>query len=418
MTETPRTDALAGCLLGTALGDALGLPRENLSPRRAARLFPGPVRHGLVPALRVVGGGRWRGMVSDDTEHTALSALALIEEPHDPDRFARALARRFKWWLAGLPCGLGKATLTACLKLCCGVSPARSGVNNAGNGPVMRAAILGAYFADDPDRRRAFVTASARLTHTDPRAVAGAQTIAHAAALATSWRAGGAIPPTPAKTLAALIEELDEPELRTVLERTAAALERGDDGPTLAAALDWPRGGPSGFVLHTVPAILWAWLAGRSAPPDRLPARRASVGRASGVTSRPPPAAPGADACASGWYESGETLRRGVERALSLGGDADSTAAVVGALAGCAGGPAALPADWLAGLCEWPRGVDWMRRCAAILEDARRAGGLAAPARTAALRSLRVPPGAVPLRNALFLAVVLAHGFRRLAPPW
>ncbi|NNJ27586.1 ADP-ribosylglycohydrolase family protein [Alienimonas chondri] len=410
-----HADRLAGCLLGTAVGDALGLPRENLSPRRAALLFPGPVRHGLLPAVRSVGGSCWRGMVSDDTEHTVLTALALIEEPDDPARFAHALARRLKWWLAGGPCGLGKATLTACLRLCVGVSPDRSGVNSAGNGPVMRAAILGAFFPGsengEPDRRRAFVEVSARLTHTDPRAVAGAQIIAHAAALASRPNSLN----DPAATLALLITETNEPELRTVLEQAAAALKRGDDGPALAAALDWPRGGPSGFVLHTVPAILWAWLAGATAHSNGLPARRASVGRASGDTSQPPSAAPRADACASGWYEPSQEMRDGIERALRLGGDADSTAAVVGALAGCAGGTAALPAEWLAGLLEWPRGERWMRRCADRLADAPTESAVD---RAAALRSLRVSPGAVPARNAAFLALVLGHALRRLAPPW
>ncbi|MFH5806399.1 ADP-ribosylglycohydrolase family protein [Alienimonas sp. DA493] len=369
MNEPDRVDRLAGCLLGTAVGDALGLPRENLSPRRAAKLFPGPVRHGLLPTPS----GR-RGMVSDDTEHTLLTALALIEEPTDPDRFARALARRLKWWLAGLPAGAGKATLKACAKLSLGVPPDRSGVNSAGNGPVMRAAILGAFFHEDPERRRAFVEVSARLTHTDPRAVAGAQTIAHAAALA----AGPALRQTPAATLAALIEETTDPELRGVLIKTAAALRRGDDGATLASLLEWPRGGPSGFVLHTVPAIFWAWLAGE-------------------------PAATAAD------------VRGGLERALSLGGDADSTAAAVGGLAGTAGGTAAIPAGWLAGLWERPRGAAWMRRCATQLGAA---GRSPAAERAAALRALRVPVGAVPARNAAFLIVVLGHALRRLGPPW
>ncbi len=32
------TDAYVGCLLGTAVGDALGLPYEGLSPRRGEGL--------------------------------------------------------------------------------------------------------------------------------------------------------------------------------------------------------------------------------------------------------------------------------------------------------------------------------------------------------------------------------------------
>ena len=53
--------AIIGCILGTAVGDALGLPYEGLSPTRARKLLGPPDRHRFI--LR-------RGMISDDTEHT------------------------------------------------------------------------------------------------------------------------------------------------------------------------------------------------------------------------------------------------------------------------------------------------------------------------------------------------------------
>ena len=371
--EVSPADRLAGCLLGTAVGDAVGLPRENLSARRAGRLF-GPVAgHRLIPTP--VG---WRGMCSDDCEHAALVALALLEEPRDPARFAAALARRVRWWLAGLPAGLGRATLKSGVKLWCGVSPDRSGASSAGNGPVMRAATLGAFFGlaaaagggergGWDDRRRAFADASSRLTHTDPRAAAGARAVAAAAAVAVRGETD------PAAPLAAATNDAAEPELAAALAEVAVVLDAGGGAADLAARLGWPAGGPTGFVVHTVPAALWAWLAG-------------DAGDVRGATTR----------------------------AAGLGGDADSTAAVAAALAGCAGGAAAVPADWLAGLWEWPRGEPWLRRCAAALAGVAAAGA----ADPAAVRALRVPPGAVPARNAAFLAVVLAHAARRALPPY
>ena len=35
-----RRDSMTGCLLGTALGDAVGLACEGLPPKRQAQLFP------------------------------------------------------------------------------------------------------------------------------------------------------------------------------------------------------------------------------------------------------------------------------------------------------------------------------------------------------------------------------------------
>ena len=45
-----RADAAAGCLLGTAVGDALGLPCEGLSRRRQRRLRFDLSRYSLVLA--------------------------------------------------------------------------------------------------------------------------------------------------------------------------------------------------------------------------------------------------------------------------------------------------------------------------------------------------------------------------------
>lgn len=66
----PSLDRLTGVLLGTALGDALGLPFEGLSARTIARRAPALDRYHLIGRL---------GVVSDDTQHAAtLKACGLI----------------------------------------------------------------------------------------------------------------------------------------------------------------------------------------------------------------------------------------------------------------------------------------------------------------------------------------------------
>ena len=59
---------LRGLLVGTAVGDALGLPAEGLSRQRVHRLYRGRWRHRLLFG---------RGMISDDTEHTLFVAQSL-----------------------------------------------------------------------------------------------------------------------------------------------------------------------------------------------------------------------------------------------------------------------------------------------------------------------------------------------------
>ena len=350
-----RFDALAGTLLGAALGDAIGLPREGLSRRRAARML-GPV----------VGHRLWlgRGMISDDTEHACMTGQALLASGGAPARLARSLAWRLRGWLIAGPAGVGFATLRAIGKLWLGWSPATSGVWSAGNGPAMRAPIIGACLHGDPAALRAACAASTRITHRDPRAEDGALAVALAAAHAA--RHGPAVDP------AALLAEVRAGCRHDEARRAFAGVEDalGDPPARFAERLGLARG-VTGYVLHSVPVALHAWL------------RR-----------------PGA-------------FRAVVADVVELGGDTDSVGAIVGALAGTAAGVAALPGDWLGGLCDWPRSVAWMRRLAARLAAAYPDGVASGPAPTVPLCW-----PALAVRNPLFLAIAIGHGVRRLLPPY
>jgi ADP-ribosylglycohydrolase len=157
----------------------MGLPWEGMSRRRQLKRAPE-----LTGPRFFLG----RGMCSDDTEHTVLAAQALIGSEGDAARFARSMSVKLRFWLAGLPAGIGWATLRAILKLWCFVPPDRSGVNSAGNGPAMRSAILGVRWGHDPAKLRELVRANTRITHTDPRAEEGALAVATAAWHASTGR--------------------------------------------------------------------------------------------------------------------------------------------------------------------------------------------------------------------------------------
>lgn len=302
-------------------------------------------------------------MGSDDTEHACLTAQALLRSANDANAFTRSLAWQLRFWLLGLPAGIGSATLRGTLKLWVGFPPDRSGVWSAGNGPAMRSALLGVCLGDDLDRLRAFVRASTCLTHSDPRAERGAFLIALAAHYGSRN--------DPATVRAAEFLRLARrtlPDADDRLLQLLAAIEdhqeRGRSVAEFADALNLQRG-VSGYIYHTVPVALYAWL--------RWP----------------------------------DSFRRAVEEVIMLGGDTDTAGAITGALAGATCGASSIPAEWLTGLWEWPRSVAWMRRLAE---------SLASPAANRKAPRLFWP--ALAPRNALFLIVVLLHAFRRLLPPY
>ncbi|MCP3060478.1 ADP-ribosylglycohydrolase family protein [Myxococcus sp. K38C18041901] len=362
MDSRSRQDRITGALLGTLVGDALGLPREGLGPKRALRMFGGaPLRHRLM----------WgRGVGSDDTEHACMTGQALLAQPEDPARFARNLAWRLRGWFVALPAGIGWATLRATMKLWVGFPPDRSGVVSAGNGPAMRAPILGACLAMDTERLDAFVRASTRLTHRDARAEDGARLVARAAAYGALHGPEGL--QDTEHVLRRLLEATTTPDFREVLGTTVRAhLARGASCAELAQSMGLARG-VTGFVMHTVPVALYAWL--------RHP----------------------------------DDFTRAVEEVILLGGDTDTVAAIAGGLVGATVGASGIPVHWLDGIAEWPRTVSWMSALAERLS--RRFPTNESPSENIGPLAL-FWPGLLP-RNLAVLAIVLAHGFRRLLPPY
>jgi len=278
-----NTNSFLGCLLGGMVGDAIGLPAEGLSPQRQQALF------GTITGHRLVLG---RGMVSDDTAHALMTAQALVASGGEPKRFAHALAWRLRWWFLSLPPGIGLATARACLKLLVGFPPEHSGVFSAGNGPAMRAAIIGVFCAHDPDdtRLRALIRASTRLTHTDPKAeeytLRVAQAIKDTPALAGEGDRGSGVSGYIVHTVdAALTLAAQHPDdLRSALIATVAL---GGDTDTVAAIVGGivgARVGKEGIPVDWLKGILEPiWTVSRI---EKLAQQLAEV-QASGVPQRP-----------------------------------------------------------------------------------------------------------------------------------
>lgn len=307
-------------------------------------------------------------MISDDTEHACLTGQAILAAFDDESHFARSLAWRLRGWFAAMPAALGWATLRAMVKLWMGFSPKNSGVYSAGNGPAMRAPLIGACFANNPEKLVEFTRISTRMTHTHPRALAGALAIALAAAHGVRHGADGVVPGV---LLDDIRQHVHNDEFLRALDQVYEQLGRKAALGEFAQSLGFDKG-VSGYILHTVPAVLFCWL---SNPGD---------------------------------------IKRCVEDVIVLGGDADSTGAIVGALAGATAGASAIPSAWLEGITDWPYSITWMRMLGARL--AAKFG--ADKPKGADLGPLSLFWPAIPVRNMVFLALALAHGFRRMLPPY
>ncbi len=356
---TPRAavDAAVGCLLGVAVADALGLPMEGLSRRRLARWHPQIEGHRLL--FR-------RGLCSDDTEHNAMVALSVAAAGADVAAFGAQMRGRMRWWLLALPAGVGLATLRAILKLWLFLPERWQGVHSAGNGAAMRAPLLGVLFAERPDTLRALVRTSTRLTHTDPKAEAAALAVALAArAGARGELDAGALLPVLRDALAGF--GAIGVELLALLERAVASAQAGESSLAFADSIGLSKG-VTGYAWHTVPVALHASL--------RHP----------------------------------RDYRQAVAGVIACGGDTDTLAAIVGGIVGAGVGREGIPSEWCDGVIEWPARLPWLERVAEAA--ALRAAGLPSP-------RLQEPPWLLyVLRNLAFMLIVLAHGSRRLLPPW
>ncbi len=354
MEEMKILEELQGVLLGGAVGDALGLTREMLSAERMVKLYgKPPLHHQFIGHF---------GMLSDDTEHACMVAESLLKEDVDVRRFSSIFAWKLRWWLLFLPAGVGSATARSLLKLWIGFPPSKSGVFSAGNGPAMKAAILGAYFFQDEKRLKSFIEATTRITHTDPKAYEGALVIALAAAQAIQQ--GKNIDTE--LFFQKLEKNIEGEDLKNSLKKVQEFVKEGKELKDLLEALQF-KNGISGYINQTVPGVIFCWLRYR------------------------------------------DDFRKAIETIIMAGGDTDTTAAILGGVMGATLGVKAIPEEWLSHIIDYPRSISYIRKLAEFLAQ-----------KWLEKKSATIGPfwpASIP-RNLFFFIVVLFHGFRRLFPPY
>ena len=156
----------AGCAVGAAIGDALGMPLE-FGPRQGVDQLVRDMRPGRIPA----------GTFTDDTEMAlALADSLLAHRPLDP----ADLAQRFVGWLQAGPSDVGIHTRDVLARFA-GGQPWDEAVravqgqrpDSAGNGSVMRCWPVALAHWDDLDRLLAGSRLQSRATHPHPECEAG-----------------------------------------------------------------------------------------------------------------------------------------------------------------------------------------------------------------------------------------------------
>lgn len=282
----PRSHRVAGALIGSAVGDALGAPFEFGPPGAFSARFPVPARG---ERTEMCGGGalRWApGEFTDDTQMALLLAASLLERGglDEADVFAR-----FQQWAQAEPPDIGSQTRAV---LWSGRPWHDAAAEHfahyghaAGNGSLMRTTPAAIRFARDG--RTATMDAARRqsaLTHGDPAAGEGCAVFHELVRVALD----GGDPLVAVPSAVALVA----PEHR--------------DRWTAVLAPDWTPDQATegnGAVWPTLGTAVWALRRGR---------------------------------------DFAEVLRLVIDR----GGDTDTLAAVAGGLAGAVYGIAGIPMRW------------------------------------------------------------------------
>jgi ADP-ribosylglycohydrolase len=309
-TDDAVMDRALGALTGLALGDALGMPTQSMSPSEIAEDY-GTI-DGFVDAgpRQRIAAGMTAGSITDDTEQAVMLAELLIDGGGVVD--ARLFAERLLDWERGMRAKgsldlLGPSTKAAVERLLQGASLDESGRFGATNGAAMRITPVG--IAVDASNLHSFVDAvvdASAVTHNTSLGIASA------AAVGAAVSAG--------------INGADAP---TAIQHAIAAARVGETRG------HWVAGGS--IAARTEAAIV---LLRAAAPAQRPNLLRTVIGTSvasqeSVVTALALVAVADGDPDASAW----STLCL----AAGLGGDTDTIAAMAGAILGAVHGMSAWP---------------------------------------------------------------------------
>lgn len=279
-------------LVGCAIGDALGNPFE-MKPAAS------PALKGW-DGLFKAGGTFWKGEAGQYTDDTLMSmalAASLIEKGgFDPEHVA---ANYLSWYDSGNTRGIGTTTAGAMVNLKLGASWQESGLKKTieglpagGNGTAMRASPIGLYYRKDPEKLIESAMLDASITHNAFEPKMGSIAVALATAMFAEGREDVI------EVFEDVVEVLADSEVKEKLVLAINHIDFKTDNFEALAEI-----GVSGYVPETVGAAFYCL----------------------GATTN---------------------FKDAVVLAVKAGGDTDTTAAIVGAMAGTLYGLDGIPSEY------------------------------------------------------------------------
>ena len=277
-----------GCLLGLAVGDALGTTLEFKAPGT------------FEPIDDIVGGGLFRlepGQWTDDTSMALCLAESLIECKGFDARHQMELYVR--WYKNGYLSSNGHCfdigmTVGDALDRFIRTGESFAGSTDpdaAGNGSLMRLAPIVMLYASSLSDAVEYAAASSRTTHGCTEAVDACRMFACMLVHALRGASKEAILQAPVEDIEGIWEESSVCE---TINEIANGSYRQRDPPTIKG---------SGYVVRSLEAALWA-------------------------------------------FDRSDSFREGALLAVNLGDDADTTGAIYGQIAGAMYGEEGIPAEW------------------------------------------------------------------------
>lgn len=281
-------DRVRGSLIGLAVGDALGAVVEHERPGT------------FEPVTDMLGGGRLGRAAGEWTDDTAM-ALCLAESLVESAGFdAVDQMRRYVRWMreghlsaTGRTAVVGRTSLAAISRFekTGEVGAAPKDAKSAGNGSLMRLAPVPLFYATDPRAAMDRAAESSRTTHAAHAAVDACR---YFAGLIVGALAGASKDELLAPRYSPVPGYFDTAPLHDEVDEVACGSFHRREPPEIEGA---------GYVVRTLEAALWA-------------------------------------------FDSSDEFANGCLLAVNLGGDADTTAAIYGQLAGAHYGVHAIPGGW------------------------------------------------------------------------